>query len=317
MDIRYFRGSDNVVADVITRPYMNALVSSFHLTRLAEFYQAGLCLSDSCSLLDLGNPPSPCFSSTILCHLSTEVDRPLVPTNKCRTVINVFIQLLILVFEICVNSFLLVLFGCIWILTLSYQPRGVWIAKEWRFTVTDFLHHACMLFLKYVSHTYWPCETVTAILWEYWRPNRRLSFCPLAHSRAYSGYIDRKLQQWICFCVPTTITTNRASQFQSTMICQFPKPLAFSQIMVTAYHPLANGLVEQFHPQPKVTLMSNKNPASWSANLPLVLLSFRSSVKDVMQCFTAKTVFDAPIQLPSEYFYRSFLATHDISQCVE
>ena len=65
------------------------------------------------------------------------------------------------------------------------------------------------------------------------------------------------LTGWIaCFSVPTSITTDRGSQFESDLWQQLMCLLGSTRIRTTAYHPAANGLVERFHRQLKASLMS-------------------------------------------------------------
>ncbi|BHF61146.1 hypothetical protein SprV_0100411800 [Sparganum proliferum] len=51
--------------------------------------------------------------------------------------------------------------------------------------------------------------------------------------------------------------------------------------------------------------MSHSEPASWSDNLPLVLLGIRSSVKEDIQCPAAELVYGPPVRLPGEFVQSS------------
>ena len=56
------------------------------------------------------------------------------------------------------------------------------------------------------------------------------------------------LQGWIArFGTPTTITTDRGSQFQSGLWNDLMVALGTQRLRTTAYHPQANGLIERFH----------------------------------------------------------------------
>ena len=60
------------------------------------------------------------------------------------------------------------------------------------------------------------------------------------------------VSSWIArFGVPSTITTDRGSQFESSLWTQLMRLLGTERIRTTSYHPIANGLVEQFHRQLK------------------------------------------------------------------
>ncbi|BHF70287.1 hypothetical protein SprV_0301333700 [Sparganum proliferum] len=114
------------------------------------------------------------------------------------------------------------------------------------------------------------------------------------------------LTHWIStFGVPATLTTDRGSHFQSSLFREFTKLLGCAHITTTAYHPASNGLVERLHRQLKSALMSQTESATWSVNLPLVLLGIRSSVKEDIQCTAAELVYGTPLRLPGEFVQSS------------
>ena len=55
-----------------------------------------------------------------------------------------------------------------------------------------------------------------------------------------SGWISR-------FGVPSTITTDRGKQFESSLWQQLMQLLGCNRIRTTSYHPMANGMIECFH----------------------------------------------------------------------
>ena len=66
---------------------------------------------------------------------------------------------------------------------------------------------------------------------------------------------------WISrFGVPTTITTDRGAQFESSLWQELMKLLSSKRIRTTAYHSCSNGLVECFHRQLKVALKATPEP---------------------------------------------------------
>ncbi|BHF79607.1 hypothetical protein SprV_0702272800 [Sparganum proliferum] len=63
------------------------------------------------------------------------------------------------------------------------------------------------------------------------------------------------LNHWVSnFGVPATVTTDRGSQFESTLFRELTCLLGTNRNRTTAYHPQANGLVERFHRQLKIPL---------------------------------------------------------------
>ena len=94
-----------------------------------------------------------------------------------------------------------------------------------------------------------------------------------AASTFVNGWISR-------FGVPSTITTDQGRQFESDLWRQLMKLLGTKRIHTTAYHPIANGLVERFHRQLKTALKAQSNNTSWASHLPLVLLGICTALKE-------------------------------------
>ena len=57
-----------------------------------------------------------------------------------------------------------------------------------------------------------------------------------------NGWISR-------FGIPSTITTDRGKQFESTLWYHFMQLLGCMQIHTTVHHPIANGIIERFYRQ--------------------------------------------------------------------
>ena len=76
---------------------------------------------------------------------------------------------------------------------------------------------------------------------------------------------------WIAwFGFPSTIITDRGSQFESHIWSLQTQLVGIHRQGTTAYHPAANGMVEK----------CSHNPHLWTESLPLVLVGKRTAVKD-------------------------------------
>ncbi|BHF65204.1 hypothetical protein SprV_0200821400 [Sparganum proliferum] len=89
-DIRYVRGSDNVVADALSRPDINTLTSDFDLAKIADLQSDDKSIDDlrSTTTLQLRDAPLPASPGTILCDWSTGTPRPAVPLSYRMTVVG-------------------------------------------------------------------------------------------------------------------------------------------------------------------------------------------------------------------------------------
>ena len=109
----------------------------------------------------------------------------------------------------------------------------------------------------------------------------------------FSGWISR-------FGVPSSITSDRGSQFSGSIWSSMCQVLGINHSMTTAFHPQANGMVERFHRSLKNALRARCNGSNWSGHLPWVLLGLRTVPKDCgISC--AEMVYGTPLVLPGEF----------------
>ena len=78
--------------------------------------------------------------------------------------------------------------------------------------------------------------------------------------------------------------------------------LGTKRIRTTAYHPIANGLIERFHRQLKTALKCQSIPSNWVSALPLILLGIRTSLKGDLRCSAAELVYGTTLRLPGQFF---------------
>ena len=66
----------------------------------------------------------------------------------------------------------------------------------------------------------------------------------------------------------------------------------------TAYHPMANGLVERLHRQLKSSIMARSTGTDWMDQLPMVMLGIRSAWRTELDCSPAELVYGTALKLP-------------------
>ena len=110
------------------------------------------------------------------------------------------------------------------------------------------------------------------------------------------------LHGWIQFYgVPKTITSDRGSQFTGHVWKNVMNILGIKHVTTTSYHPQSNGIVEIAHRRLKDALRMQDNPVNWFENLPLVMLSIRTSFKEELECSPSDLVYGQSLRLPQEF----------------
>ena len=113
--------------------------------------------------------------------------------------------------------------------------------------------------------------------------------------------IDSFAHGWVSsFGVPSSITTDRGSQFSSSIWSQLMSTWSIKTHQTTPYHPAANGLVERFHRRLKESLiaLSQQQPVNWYWNLPCSLLAIRTTLKPDVGASPADLVYGEGLSVP-------------------
>ena len=129
---------------------------------------------------------------------------------------------------------------------------------------------------------------------------------PIADITAQS-VVDAFTSGWIQnFGVPSTITTDRGSQFTSEIFQQLTKIWGIKAITTAPYHPEANGMVERLHRRLKESLVAlgSEEPHKWFWRLPCAMLAIRTTVKPDIGASPADLVFGEGLAVPGELLPR-------------
>ena len=316
--IRHIQGSDNVVADALSRIEVNALLNNqppvLDFVAMAKAQavdpQVRALQSADTSPLVVVSVPFPHSTDPLLCDTSTGSQRPLVPLQWRRVV-----------FESLHN----LSHPGIRATQKLITSRFVWpgINADVRRWTRSCLH--CQR-SKVQTHSTTPIS-------KFRTPDKRFDCVhvdivgPLPPSKGYSYLltcVDRYtrwpeaipissitaedaaralLQGWISrFGVPSTIVTDRGRQFESHLWRHLMTLLGTRRARTTSYHPQSNGMVERFHRQLKAALKAQPNPTLWMDALPLVMLGIRTALKEDLSATTAEMVYGTTLRLPGEFF---------------
>ena len=115
--------------------------------------------------------------------------------------------------------------------------------------------------------------------------------------------IDALTHGWIAnYGVPEVVTTDRGTQFTSTIWTQLLKNWGAKHITTMAYHPEANGMVERLHRRLKESLIAlgNGHRNQWFWKLPMTLLALRTTIKPDLGASPSELVYGEGVAVPGQ-----------------
>nr|XP_042908225.1 uncharacterized protein LOC122271342 [Parasteatoda tepidariorum] len=108
------------------------------------------------------------------------------------------------------------------------------------------------------------------------------------------------------FGVPQRITSDQGRQFECQLFSSLSRYLGFQTSRTTAYHPLANGLIERQHRTIKAALRCHlQQNKSWVDALPFV-----PALKEDIGYSSAELLYGSPFCLPGEFVTKIPNVTH-------
>ncbi|GFO47472.1 Pol polyprotein [Plakobranchus ocellatus] len=146
-----------------------------------------------------------------------------------------------------------------------------------------------------------PSEGFTHLLTIIDRTSRWPEVIPLSGTSS-TDCAKALIRNWISrFGVPLDITSDRGTQFTSTLWGEIANQLGVQLHRTTASHPQSNGLVERSHRTLKAALKARLQGPNWADELPWILLGLRTAPKEDIGSSAAEIVYGTPLTVPGEF----------------
>ena len=316
-DIRYVQGSENFVADTLSRVEINGIetlqeginYAQIALDQRTDADLNQLLKNPTDTELRLSEYPVPHSNYMLWCDTSTSMIRPVIPSSWRKIIFN---KLHGISHPGIKGTSKLISRRFVW--TGMRKDISKWVrqclscqqCKIHRHTVSPLekyklpegrFNHINMDIVGPLPESHGFSYMLTIID----RYTRYVSAIPMKDLSSISvvnaflhGYVSH-------FGVPATVTTDRGAQFGSNLWTQLMQCIGAKRNRTTSYHPQCNGLIENFHRRLKDALRVQQNPTDWAITLPLVLLHIRNTVKEDLECSSAELVFGQTMKLPGQF----------------
>ena len=276
-------------------------------------YRVGRCPSrrsrapcySSMTSLRLQSLPLPVSTSIIICDTSNGAPRPFVPSSLHHTVFNAL---------------------------HSLSHPGVQATQQ--LIMEHYVWPGMKKDIKAWTRTCQPCQRskvqrhTTSPFSAFPTPDARFDWVqidivgplPPSHGQIYMlTCIDRFTRWPEAFPIPDMTAETVALTFASGWIARCHQlsqltvedslsPASLLQLLgcrhlwTTAYHPIANGIIECFHRQLKAALKAHMSSSHWTE-----ILSSWMSLKTDLQCSAAELVYGTTLRVPGQFFSAGYL----------
>lgn len=106
---------------------------------------------------------------------------------------------------------------------------------------------------------------------------------------------------WVAqYGVPKRITSDLGRQFESSLFKELTQLLGIDHFKTTAYHPQSNGMIERWHRTVKAAIKCHATE-KWVDVLPIVMLGLRSTIKEDHHATPAEFLYGTTLRLPGEF----------------
>lgn len=111
-------------------------------------------------------------------------------------------------------------------------------------------------------------------------------------------------EKWICrFGTVFKVTSDQGRQFESSLFTQLLKLMGIKKSRSSPYHPQCNGIIERWHRSMKQALTARvTNNTSWCNELPTVLLGLRAVGRSDNNVSPAEYMYGQTIRLPGDFY---------------
>lgn len=310
-DIQHLAGKDNVVADALSRPTINATnfvqpIDEEEMAREQAKDPGIRAFRTACTSLKLEDIPVTNTDLTLVCDVSRTKPRPLVPLCLRKKILQ---QL------------------------HSLGHPGVRATR--RLMSERFVWHGMAKDVATFCKSCQACASTKvqrhnrAVLNQFPQPTARLQHVHVdivgpwkqsGDKRYLLTAIDRFsrwpvaipmsritaeecteafLSGWVAhYGCPETISTDRGRQFTSNKWKETMRVLGTRAKTTSSYHPQSNGIVERFHRHLKTALKARGG--EWLQELPLILLALRTTPKYDLGASAAELLYGTTLRLPGD-----------------